>query len=53
MPCIIKILSAIVCERRFSNIFRFCDLKSACENCTYTFKGRIIENYAGWFGGER
>lgn len=31
--------------------FNFGDLKSACENCTYTFKGRIIENYAGWFEG--
>lgn len=26
-------------------------LKSACENCTYTFKGKIIENFAGWFKG--
>lgn len=33
--------------------FRFGDLKNACENCTYTFKGKIIENYAGWFGGEK
>lgn len=29
----------------------FGDLKSACENCTYTFKGKIVENYAGWFEG--
>lgn len=26
----------------------FGNLKKACENCTYTFKGRIIQNYAGW-----
>ena len=30
----------------------FGDLKCACENCTYTFKEKIIENYAGWFEGE-
>ena len=22
--------------------------KEACKNCTYTFKGRVKENYAGW-----
>lgn len=32
---------------------RFGGLKAACENCTYTFKGKIIENYAGWFNGGR
>ncbi|RDU24231.1 SAM domain-containing protein [Anaerosacchariphilus polymeriproducens] len=24
--------------------------KVACENCTYTFKGRVAENYSGWLG---
>ena len=26
----------------------FGKLKHACENCTYTFRGKIRENYAGW-----
>lgn len=26
--------------------------KEACENCTYTLKGRIKENYTGWKDGE-
>lgn len=26
----------------------FGDLKPACENCTYAFKGRIKGNYSGW-----
>ncbi len=27
--------------------FSFGCLKSACENCTYTFKGKITGNFAG------
>ncbi len=26
----------------------FGELKKACENCTYAFKDKIKENYAGW-----
>lgn len=26
----------------------FGQLKPACKNCTYTFKGKVSENYAGW-----
>lgn len=26
----------------------FGEYKPSCENCTYTFKGRLKENYSGW-----
>ena len=26
-------------------------LKESCQNCKYTFKGRIKKNYAGWISG--
>lgn len=31
----------------------FGELKEACENCTYAFKGRIKGNYSGWGNRER
>lgn len=30
----------------------FGDLKPACKNCTYAFKGRVKGNYSGWTGQE-
>ncbi len=30
---------------------QFGDYKPACQNCTYSFKGRISENFSGWFEG--
>lgn len=32
---------------------KFGELKPACENCTYTFKDKIFENYSGWIEGEK
>ncbi|MCR5798710.1 MAG: hypothetical protein K6G69_01420 [Lachnospiraceae bacterium] len=31
---------------------QFGNYKSACENCTYTFKGRINDNFSGWYKNE-
>ena len=30
---------------------QFGKYKESCENCTYAFKGRILENYSGWIDG--
>lgn len=30
---------------------QFGEYKPSCENCTYTFKGRIKKNYSGWVDG--
>ena len=32
-------------------VSRFGELKVACENCTYAFKGKVAINYAGWWKG--
>lgn len=29
---------------------QFGNYKEACENCTYSFKGKVKENYSGWKG---
>lgn len=30
---------------------RFGRYKESCENCTYAFRGKILENYSGWIKG--
>lgn len=30
---------------------QFGEVKPSCENCTYTFRGRVRENYSGWQEG--
>ncbi|MBR0529341.1 MAG: hypothetical protein IJJ76_06180 [Ruminococcus sp.] len=32
---------------------RLGEYKPSCENCTYTFKGKVSENYSGWLGEEK